>query len=277
MTIISLTTIPSRFDKIGPTLETLLAQKGGISEIRLYIPRDYKRFPDYDGSLPPVPAGIDIHRCKQDFGPGTKVLPAAEELRGTGQRILFCDDDRLYSSDWSSKLIEAGRRYPDRVICVIGWHLDKWLKVDSPRKQQPAARFRPGWADLQYRGKRIAQQLAARRLRPVHPKPARKPVAASGFVDVFGGYGGVLIDPDWLEGWASAIPDGFWAVDDIWLSGCLARRGVKIWAQEDLALAPASAADRTDALFRSQFGGQGRDALNISCIEHLRDTYDIWR
>ncbi|WP_375264068.1 glycosyltransferase family A protein, partial [Palleronia sp.] len=158
MTVISLTTIPSRFDKIGPTLETLLAQKADISEVRLYIPHHYKRFPDYDGTLPSVPRGVAIHRCETDFGPATKVLPAAKDLRGSGERLLFCDDDRLYDRDWAANLIDAGQRHPDRAICVIGWYLEKWLGQERKTSHDPGARHKPRWADWNYRCKRIAQQ-----------------------------------------------------------------------------------------------------------------------
>lgn len=276
MTVISLTTIPSRFDKIGPTLETLLAQDADISEIRLYIPDHYKRFPDYDGSVPSVPHGVTIHRCSEDLGPATKVLPAASELRGKGERILFCDDDRLFSRDWASRLIAAGEKHPDRVICVIGWQIGRWLGAGFGCDRAPLAKPRPGWADLRYRWKRVRQQLAARQLRPVCTKPPKRPFARSGWVDVFGGYGGVLIDPDWIEDWMFSIPADFWWVDDIWLSGCMARRGVGIWVEANMDLAPATVADRTDALFRSRFNGKDRNALNVSCLNHLRETHDIW-
>jgi hypothetical protein len=69
MTVISLSSIPPRFDKIGPTLETLLAQKADIESIRLYVPHVYRRFPDYDGAAPRVPKGIDVVRTAVDLGP----------------------------------------------------------------------------------------------------------------------------------------------------------------------------------------------------------------
>src|SRR4051794_32719177 len=60
--IISLSTIPPRFDRLAPTLKSLVEQSGAIDEIRLYIPKRYRRFPDYDGSVPSVPDGITIVR-----------------------------------------------------------------------------------------------------------------------------------------------------------------------------------------------------------------------
>ncbi len=65
MKIISLTTIPSRFAGLGPTLGSLLAQ--GADQVRLNIPEAYRRFPDWDGTLPSVPAGVSIVRCDKDL------------------------------------------------------------------------------------------------------------------------------------------------------------------------------------------------------------------
>lgn len=91
MKIISLTAIPSRFAGFTPTQESLLAQ--GANMVRLHIPRSYRRFPDWDGNLLKVPAGVSIVRCNTDLGPATKVLPATQDLRGQDAQILFCDDD----------------------------------------------------------------------------------------------------------------------------------------------------------------------------------------
>ena len=79
--VISLTSITSRFPEIRPTLEALLAQSAPIEEIRLNIPRRYRRFPEYDGGLPDVPGGIRVIRPEEDLGPATKVLFTSEDLR----------------------------------------------------------------------------------------------------------------------------------------------------------------------------------------------------
>ena len=72
--IISLSTIPARFSKIYPVLENLQARTLKIDEIRLYVPRKFRRFPDYGGELPDVPKGVRILRADEDLGPVSKVL-----------------------------------------------------------------------------------------------------------------------------------------------------------------------------------------------------------
>lgn len=101
---ISLTTIPPRFSKIGKTLNSLLNQTTKIQNIWLNIPRNYKRFPKWDGVLPEVPNGIKIHRINEDLGPASKILPilnnpSAEEY------ILYCDDDWEYEPTWAETFV----------------------------------------------------------------------------------------------------------------------------------------------------------------------------
>jgi hypothetical protein len=223
-----------------------------------------------------VPAGINIYRCAKDLGPATKVLPCARDLRGRSANIIFCDDDRIYASGWAAALLAAKAHHDDCAICVIGWSVDHWGNSTRRSSRHTKASFRPRWADWEYRRRRILQQFSARKVLPLRYKPPRWPIAQSGMVDVFGGYGGVLVEPDWFANWAFDIPRSFWSVDDIWLSGCLARQGIGIWAEANLELAPASEADRTDALFRKTIDGENRQALNRKGITYLRDTYSIW-
>ena len=76
--IISLTSIPPRFGGLGPALGSLADQ--GADAVWLWIPHTYDRFPDWDGTLPDVPAGITIRRCETDHGPATKSIPALKQL-----------------------------------------------------------------------------------------------------------------------------------------------------------------------------------------------------
>lgn len=105
--VVSLSSIPPRFDKLEPVLNALLAQTAKIDEIRLYLPKTYRRFPDYDGSLPDVPRGVRIMRPNDDLGPASKVLFAADDLRGTDCNIIYCDDDRVYGPNWFSRILAA--------------------------------------------------------------------------------------------------------------------------------------------------------------------------
>jgi len=76
--VVSLSTIPPRFDKIGEALQCILKQDRAADEIHLYIPKCYRRFPEHAFCLPAVPDGVLVKVVDDDLGPATKVLPCAK-------------------------------------------------------------------------------------------------------------------------------------------------------------------------------------------------------
>ena len=115
-TIISLTSIPPRFSYLSETLNSIVNQTADIEDIILYIPRKYKRF-EYDlDDLPQVPSEVKIRITEQDFGPATKILPAAREYAEKDVAIIFCDDDKIYDPNWAGRLINAAQKQLDCAI-----------------------------------------------------------------------------------------------------------------------------------------------------------------
>jgi hypothetical protein len=110
MTIISLTSIPPRFQVLKPTLNSLVQQ--GADAVILALPKRYRSHL-FDGGLPDVPDGVTILRTEEDFGPATKLLASVQ--RHPTQRILYCDDDVIYAPGWL-RAFEAAA--PDAVICA---------------------------------------------------------------------------------------------------------------------------------------------------------------
>lgn len=110
--IVSLTAIPPRFNELMPTLLSLKAQKHvNIREIRLDLPKSYRRFPfDPATDLPDLPDWVTLHLHDQDYGPATKILPAAQAYAGQDVLLFFCDDDQQYEPDLLYKLGTAARR-----------------------------------------------------------------------------------------------------------------------------------------------------------------------
>ena len=146
--VISLTTIPSRMNQIGPTLRGLLAQKADVAEIRLYIPRQYRRF-DFDPAtdLPDLPDGVTLCITDEDFGPATKVLPAVRDFAGQDVEILFCDDDQPYRSDWAQRFLDARKNHPGACIVEKGYDLDTrppGARYHLENRPQPRAIARSG-------------------------------------------------------------------------------------------------------------------------------------
>lgn len=273
MTLVTLTSIPPRFGLIGPTLEALVAQQG-IDGVELYLPQSYHRFPDWDGTLPVVPKGVTIRRAEMDYGPATKVLCAAKEYRGQNIRLLFCDDDRDYRPGWARALLDEADRYPDRAVALAGWDiagLADRVAHDAPRYERRSRTW-----DLAYRTERLKQILSGQANAKLSEKPPRRIIAQSGFADVFEGYGGVVVRPEFFDDQVFDIPTEAFHVDDVWLSGALARQGIGIWLAADLPEPKTTAADRTAALYRHRVANKGRPELDAGAIALLRDRWGLW-
>ncbi|GGB16205.1 glycosyltransferase [Allosediminivita pacifica] len=276
MAIISLTSIPPRFTGLGPVLEQLQRQTETIDEIRLYIPKRYRRFPDYDGGPPDVPKGINVVRVEDDLGPASKFLHAARDLEGEEVQILFCDDDRIYSRHWARGLLRAQRQRPRDCVACYGGHLHEIVPGTPAVGQGSRAVAGRHLPDPVFRMKRYAQRLKWWRPTPIGDKAQRRYVVRAGYADIAFGYAGVVIRPDFI-GPNFAIPDDVWMVDDILLSGHLARRGIGIWLPRRIEHCARTKSEKIDPLRAASFEGDNRRASDRRAIDHFRETYGIWR
>ena len=265
-TIISLTSIPPRFSYLSETLNSIVNQTADIEDIILYIPRKYKRF-EYDlDDLPQVPSEVKICITEQDFGPATKILPAAREYAEEDVAIIFCDDDKIYDPNWAGRLINAAQKQLDCAIVEERSDLKHisiydWSGTSLPR----AERIKK---DFNYRLRRV---MSLGKWKP------RKNVT-SGYVDILEGWGGVLIYPRFFTQQAFDIPSCAWMVDDIWLSGQLEVNGIKIWLTKDEDIRTKGGQNELETPLRKQkVDGHGRFELNQGAIEYFLDNYKIWQ
>ena len=275
--VISLSTIPPRFDTIGQTLRSLLAQSLRAEAVELCIPASYRRFPGWDGALPDVPEGITIRRVEQDLGPATKVLPSARAWRGTGVELLYVDDDHVFAPTWVARSLALRRAHPGAAVCAAGYRLEAYGGQPNPDLAAPQARpAKPFPLQFGYQVRRLMAALDGRRDGGALQQSWAK-LDRSGHVDIAAGFGGVALRPEFLDEAAWQIPPVIWAVDDIWLSGHLARKGIAIWADRSLNLARTCLqVSRAEALYHARIDGADRRAANLACIEHMRRTYGIW-
>lgn len=274
MKIISLTSIPPRFALMGPTLRALAAQRSAVDAIELYLPRRYRRFPEYDGTAPPVPAGITVIRPDTDLGPASKVLHAARRHAGQDVQILFCDDDRDYPAGWAARLFAEQAARPQAAVALDGYDLPD----PDPRQTGALPRYqsRPIGKGARYRLRRARRFLSGRFHTPLPVKRSLQLLERAGFVDVLQGFGGAVLRPDFLGPRAWDIPDLAFPVDDIWLSGMLAWRGIGIWRPAGLPRPATTGAHRAHALYRASFDGLDRRALDARAIAHLRADFGVW-
>jgi hypothetical protein len=263
--VVSLSSIPPRFDMLEPTLTSLLSQDQPADSVILWIPRSYRRFSEWDGRLPVVPPGVTIRRCELDFGPATKVLPSLHLCAGQNVAIAFCDDDRLYRQNWLSSMMLAMEEHPG--CCIVAHGSD--LPSDIGRPLRTAERA----LRAHHTKSGLLQDFADFR-RYVNRNPLRR---ASGYADLLHGYAGVLVRPEFFTPAVHEIPPVLWAVDDVWLSGNLEEQGVPIWVDDRIPM-PQQRPDvmGTAALLDAQIENHDRSAADRACISYFRDNYGIW-
>lgn len=260
-TIISLTTIPPRMGKIGPTLQSLLEQDAAIDEIVLWIPRTYRRTDFGNFDLPDLPAGITLRRCETDYGPATKVLPAVDHYRGQDVRVIYCDDDRIYHRNWAAHLLAESDRHPGECIAEAG-EVVKATHLKS-------FGTRPIYRLLTVSTLGIYGHFHRKAIRGLDP--------GNGLVDICKGYGGVLIRPEFFAQTAFDIPELLWTVDDFWLSGQLALNGIPIRKVSHRENSTKTESARVSALIDFVHGEHDRVQANLACIRYFQKHYGIWQ
>ena len=103
-------------------------------------------------------------------------------------------------------------------------------------------------------------------------EPARRCNRGAGYVDVFEGSGGVLVQADMFDTSVFEIPDLFWSVDDIWLSANLERRIIPIWLPANILEQQFSDAERHAALSSEV----NDDEVNANAIRIAQSSFGIW-
>lgn len=192
--VISLTTMPSRIERIRPVLNSLLDQDRPADEVLLAVPSESLRercpyrVPDFLRGN----SAVTVLDCGRDWGPATKLIPAV--LREQPDTLIIAvDDDNIYPRDMVSTFLRWHREYPDAALGYRGWELPPSLD----------------WA--------AAPTLYATSL----PGCRR--------VDVVTGTWGILVQPRFFDPQLtdySDYPRDAFFVDDIWFNGHLARRDV---------------------------------------------------
>src|SRR6266566_3962518 len=244
--IVSLSTVPERIGNLGPTVRSLLRQTRPPDEIVLAIPefslREQRSYevPEYVSRLPRV----RILHCRRDWGPATKFIPIVREELAAGRGdtlIMVVDDDRVYPRDALETYLHYNEQLPDAALCFRG--------AAMPRNLD--------W--------RHAKMIRASELR--EPQPAA----------VITGCGSYLIQPRFFDEslWDySQAPQGAFYMDDIWISGCLAKRNVKRY------VVPASAMMRRVLRQRRTLSlhdvPNGRQYNNNETIAFFGNTWDVF-
>jgi hypothetical protein len=273
--IITLTSIPSRFSKIELTLQSILSQKRKPDAIILYIPRKYKRFPEWDGSLRElhnVSKLIEIIRVDEDFGPATKILPAINSYKNKAVKIIYCDDDRFYPQNWLEQFLSKSIIAKNMAICNSGWSIKNY-GINSPIRLKSIFDF---YYNIEKVKNFIKYKISTE---PLKRPERRRRYFKGGIVDVAEGYGGVMVEPRMFPDLVFNVHPDCWMVDDVWLSGMLAVNGFKIylnpkggglknhWLHQRIS---------PDALHALMIDNQDRYQLDRRAIKYFQEHFGIF-
>lgn len=109
---ISISTIPQRINNINDVIKSINNQTIKPDKIFLNIPFEYKRFPKEkisDNQISNIILdNVEIVRCK-DFGPGTKILGAINNVRNY-DFVLLLDDDHVYNKNVCEIMLNAFKK-----------------------------------------------------------------------------------------------------------------------------------------------------------------------
>jgi hypothetical protein len=244
--IASLTTVPARIDNLEPTIHSLLKQTRPPDEIILAVPefsiREKRSYvlPEHLLHLPRV----RILHSSKDWGPATKFIPVIQEESAAGRAgslIMVLDDDRVYPRDALATYLHYNAQLPEAALCFRGAAMPRTLD----------------WRD--------ARMIKGNELRE------------SQSVAVITGCGSYLIQPRFFDEslWDySNAPQAAFYMDDIWISGWLARRNVKRYAVPTSAMMRSVWRQRRTLSLHDV--PSGRQHNNNETIAFFRDSWDVF-
>lgn len=116
--VVSLTTIPSRLQKLQPILDSYMNQSMKPEKIILNVPLEYMRFPGQHTQIPDFGPHVLVNRTREDYGPATKLLGTLGLDIDPQAIILVSDDDNVKKSYWARDLIRSIRNNSRAVSTV---------------------------------------------------------------------------------------------------------------------------------------------------------------
>ena len=122
--IVSLTTLPSRINKIHKVIESILNNTIKPDVIYINIPKFSKKekkeyiIPDNIKNI----ERVIINIIDEDYGPVTKIYPTLLKENDPESIIICIDDDKEYDKNLINHLVMSSEKYNNKCICITGWN-----------------------------------------------------------------------------------------------------------------------------------------------------------
>lgn len=268
--VLTMTSIPPRFSNLTRKFKAIEKQTVRPDFVELNIPETYRRFPGEVPALPNLPDWVSVKRCKKDYGPATKLLPAVERWRDTDADLLLCDDDRVPDRRWVERFVRTRQERPDDIIATRGWNISERFSIERDSLDLPRASLAPDRGRTKsYRWQRALS------LGLYHPE--RRVYESAGYSDVFEGFLGALVPSKAIPKTAFDIPEVIWTVDDVWLSGMAFLNGTKVWVHDlPRQVHSNGRVDRLAALTDFVEQGHERESADRMAVDYLRREHNVW-
>jgi len=115
------TTIPSRYDVLKRSIESMREQTHKLDAIYLTIP---KRAARLNKEYPPIPEDLaalcTVIQIDTDYGPLTKIYGALISETDPNTVIISCDDDVFFVPNHVEIMLKYHKNYPKSAICGTG-------------------------------------------------------------------------------------------------------------------------------------------------------------
>lgn len=132
-TIVSLTSIPSRFHNIPNIIDSVLNQTITPDTIELWVSREYKRI-EKNNKLPELKKYKNLEvSYVEDIGPLTKIYYSIKKHYNDDVNIITIDDDVIYPNTFIEKLLEYEALNPNKAIGYRGRILVNKLDYNTSR------------------------------------------------------------------------------------------------------------------------------------------------
>lgn len=207
--VITLSTLPDRYQKLVKTLKSLKEQDYKVDEIYLSLPtfsvRMNIKYPPLNEEILKLAKPVYIEK---DYGPITKLLGALYSEENSDTIIISCDDDYIYPKNFVSSLIAKHNSFPNSALGSSGMLI---------KYACPFCAIHPNLSEIQYRIPKIQIENDGRK------------------VDILYGFSGVLYlrgffprkeDLNMLLSISMSDQDLF-LNDDIVISAFLAKHGIE--------------------------------------------------